>query len=257
MPNPFTIGSKTVVGMVHVPALPGTPRSTKSMGEILECVRAETTALRNIGFDALLVGNMPDRPHRRRDAVSPEIVACMTVAAAEAKEASGLPRDIQILAAANLRSLSAAAAAGIDFIRSEGYVFAHVADEGIIDSDAATLLRLRRELDAEHIAIPADIEKKHASHALTADIDIAETARAAQFFLADGVVVTGSATGAPVDPGELRRVRTAAPDLPRIVGSGITPSNAADLLSVADSLIVGSSLKEAGTMVQSPRSCPP
>ncbi len=246
MPNPFILGAKTVAGMVHVPALPGTPRSNQSMREILVRVRAEAAALRDFGFDAILVENMHDRPYQQRDAVGSEIVACMTVAAAEAREVAGLPCGIQILAAANLQSLSAAVAAGLDFIRAEGFVFGHLADEGIVESDAAALLRARRKLDAENVAILTDIKKKHASHALTADIDLGETARAAEFFLSDGVIVTGASTGWPVDPGELREVRVAVPDLPLIVGSGVTPSNAAELLEVADGLIVGSSLKEAG-----------
>jgi len=46
------------------------------------------------------------------------------------------------------------------------------------------------------------------AHALTADISVAETASAAELFLADGVVLTGTATGLPADPGELRGERT-------------------------------------------------
>lgn len=246
MQNPFKLGAGAVVGMIHVPALPGTPRSARDMKAILDQVRQEATALRDFGFDAILVENMHDRPYRKRDAVESEIVACMTVAAAEAKEAAGLPCGIQILAAANRQSLSAATAAGLDFIRVEGFVFGHIADEGLIEGDAAALLRARRELNAGHIAILADIKKKHASHALTADIDLAETARAAEFFLADGLIVTGPATARPADPGELRNVRRAVPGLPLIVGSGVDPSNAAGFLEVADGLIVGSSLKVAG-----------
>lgn len=51
----------------------------------------------------------------------------------------------------------------------------------------------------------------HSSHALTSDVSIEETARAAEFFLSDGLIVTGAATGAPADPRELRGINTLDP----------------------------------------------
>ena len=44
-----------------------------------------------------------------------------------------------------------------------------------------------------------DIKKKHSSHAITADVSIAETGHAAEFFLSDGVIVTGVSTGTEAD----------------------------------------------------------
>ena len=84
------------------------------------------------------------------------------------------------------------------------FVFAHVADEGLARAAAGPLLRYRRQIGADHIAVFADIKKKHASHAMTADVSIAEAARAAEFFGADGVIVTGAATGKPVEPADVR-----------------------------------------------------
>ena len=101
----------------------------------------------------------------------------------------------QILAGANKQALAAALASGIDFIRAEGYVFAHVADEGIIESNAGELLRYRKQIGADNILVFTDIKKKHSSHSITADVDLKETAKAAEFFISDGLIVTGSATG--------------------------------------------------------------
>src|SRR6185295_9518480 len=111
------------------------------------------------------------------------------------RRAVKLPLGVQVLAGANREALAVALCCGAAFVRVEGYVFAHVADEGLIDASAGELLRYRRAIGAEHIKVFADIKKKHASHALTADVSLAETGRAAEFFLADGVIVTGSATG--------------------------------------------------------------
>ena len=103
-------------------------------------------------------------------------------------------------------ALAIAHASGADFVRVEGFVYAHVADEGVIESCAGDLLRYRRAIGAERVLIFADIKKKHSAHAITADVSIVETAKAAEFFLADGVIVTGAATGEPASPDEVRDV---------------------------------------------------
>src|SRR5437879_11621759 len=104
---------------------------------------------------------------------------------------------VQVPAAANREALAVALACGADFVRGEGFVFAHVADEGLIESSAGDLLRYRRAIGAGEVRVFADIKKKHAAHALTADVDLVETAHAAEFFLADAVIVTGPSTGRP------------------------------------------------------------
>lgn len=132
----------------------------------------------------------------------------------------------------------------LDFIRVEGFVFSHVADEGIINACAGDLLRYRKLVGAENIQIFADIKKKHSAHALTADISVAETASAAELFLADGVVLTGTATGLPADPGELREVQRAV-KIPVLIGSGVTLENVKNYLD-ANALIIGSYFKREG-----------
>ena len=138
-----------------------------------------------------------------------------------------------------------AKAANLDFIRGEGFVFSHVADEGLMNSDAGKLLRYRKMIDAENIKIYTDIKKKHSAHAITADVSIAETAKSAEFFLSDGVIITGSSTGLPADITELKEVRKNS-KLPIFIGSGITPENLANYYDYADGFIVGSYIKEDG-----------
>ena len=113
-----------------------------------------------------------------------------------------------------------------------------------MEADAGELLRYRKALGASSIRIFADIKKKHSSHALTADVDLVETAHAAEFFQADGVVVTGAATGRPADPAEVDAV-SAAVGVATLVGSGITEQNLAGF-GAADAFIVGSSVKVGG-----------
>lgn len=238
---------KSLIGMVHVGALPGTPHAAGSVDLIADRAAEEAALLVEAGFDGLIIENMHDRPYLRRN-VGPEIVAGMTRVglAVRAAIGDGVPLGVQILAGANREALATALTIGAQFIRTEGFVFASVADEGLLDeADAGPLLRYRNAIGAEHIAVFADIKKKHSSHAITADVDIAETARAAEFFGADAVVVSGSATGQPTGLDDLAAVR-AATGLPVLVGSGATPQALPDLWHHCDAVIVGSFLKHDG-----------
>ena len=119
------------------------------------------------------------------------------------------------------------------------------------EADAGPLLRDRRRIGAEHIAVLADVKKKHSAHAVTADVDLAETARAAEFCGADGVIVTGTATGQPTAPADVASVKEAV-GIPVLVGSGVDPASAPALLEHADALIVGSWYKEGGRWDRGP-----
>ena len=230
--------------MVHVAALPGTPANRLSMNEIVSIALSDARLLAQGGVDAIMIENMHDRPYLNRK-VSPEIISAMTAVAVALRREIDLPIGIQILAGANREALAVALAAGLDFIRAEGFVFGHLADEGMMHSDAGELLRYRKQIGGEHIKIYTDIKKKHSSHALSEDVSIAETAKAAEFFLSDGVIVTGSATGTKADVSELQEVRKAI-KIPVMIGSGISADNLPDYWDLADAFIVGSSLKFKG-----------
>lgn len=236
---------KALVGMVHVQALPGTPRHQHSLKTIIAQAIEEAKLLAEAGFDAVLIENMHDVPYLRKD-VGPEIVAGMTAIGHAVREAIELPLGVQVLAGANTASLAIAHTIGAQFIRAEGFVFASVADEGLLaEADAGPLLRYRKMIGAENVRILADVKKKHCSHAITADVDIGEWAKGAEFFGADGVIVTGIATGQPIRIDDLGTVRVAT-RLPLLVGSGVTPESVPNLCAYADGLIVGSWYKRDG-----------
>jgi membrane complex biogenesis BtpA family protein len=235
---------RALIGVVHLSALPGTPYGGLAVAEIAARAVAGACAYHAAGFDAVILENMHDRPYLK-GAVGPEIVAAMTLAGCEVRRAVPLPLGVQVLAAANREALAVAHAIGAAFVRVEGFVFAHVADEGVIESGAGALLRYRKAIGAEGVRVFADIKKKHSAHAITADVDLAETARAAAFFGADGVIVTGVATGRETRPGDVAAAR-AAVEIPVLVGSGITAENLARY-DAADGLIVGSGAKRGGS----------
>jgi membrane complex biogenesis BtpA family protein len=235
--------SRALIGVIHAGGLPGTPSHDRSLPEIVEAAVAEARLYVSAGFHGVVLENTHDRPYLK-GSVGPEIVASLAVIGQEVRRAVAVPLGIQILAGANQAALAVAMACGASFIRVEGFVFAHVADEGLIESSAGNLLRYRRMIGAEDIRVFADIKKKHSAHAITADLSLVETARAAEFFLADGVIVTGIATGQPADAEEVQSV-AAAVGLPVLVGSGVTSTNLRDY-DAADALIVGSDVKRGG-----------
>jgi len=240
----FKYSTKMIVAMVHVDALPGTPKHRLPISQIVSKAVSEARLYAELGVDAILIENMHDVPYQNGKA-TPEVIACMTAVALAIRNKTALPLGIQILAAANCEAVAVALASGLNFIRAEGFVFGHVADEGYIDSNAARLMRYRREVGAEHVQIFTDVKKKHSSHAITADVSLAETIHAAEFFMSDGMIVTGSATGCEASLTDLEQARTAT-QLPLWVGSGITAQNLNSYWNLADGFIVGSHFKVDG-----------
>ncbi len=238
---PFEPGRCVLVGMVHCLPLPGSPGWGGSMARVIDRAMEDAEALFRGGCDALLVENMGDRPYLKGRAL-PETVGAMAVVTAAVTEL-GLPVGVQVLAGANREALGVAVAAGARFLRAEGFAWGHVADEGWIEASAGPLLRARAALGAE-VRIWADVRKKHAAHAATADLPLIDLARGTAFCGADALVITGAFTGAPTRPEDVQEARGAG--LPVVVGSGVTPDDAPRWAELADAVIVGSALKRGG-----------
>lgn len=235
---------KPVIGVIHVGALPGTPRNSQTVSELAISARNEAKLYRECGVEGVIVENMHDVPYMRGE-VGPEIVAAMTAIGAEVKTECGLPVGIQILAGANVEAMAVAHAAGLDFIRAEGYAYAHVADEGLIQASAATLLRYRRMIGATRVQVWTDVKKKHSAHAITADVSLAETAETVEFMGSDCVIVTGNVTGQPPRVADVHEAKSHC-HLPVFLGSGISERNIEEFYEDADGFIVGSAFKVDG-----------
>jgi membrane complex biogenesis BtpA family protein len=236
---------KPVVAMIHTGPSPGVPGS-RGVECAVERAVAEARLYAELGVDALLVENMHDFPAVHERAMGPEVAAFMTrVACAVKRHVGRMPVGVQVLFQANRTALAVAHAAGCDFVRAEGWTHAHVSDKGIAEACAGEVLRYRKAVGADRIPVFADVRKKHASHAWTADLTVGDLAAAAELHHADGLIVTGALTGQPPDPADLEAVaeRTA---LPILVGSGLTAENFPAYVDLADGFIIGSAFKENG-----------
>lgn len=241
---------KKLFGMIHTLASPGTPKNNYSVKEIIVQAKKEAKILKDSGMHGIIIENMHDIPYLNRT-TGHEVSTLLSIICYEVKNQTQLPVGLQILAGANKQAIAAAKSAGIDFIRAEGFVFSHIADEGMFNSDAGEILRYRKSIGADDVLVFTDIKKKHSSHAITNDISIAETAKAAAFFLSDGVIVTGKETGKPADIEELKEVRSSV-KIPVLIGSGITSQNISDYINLADGFIVGSYIKKSGNWENNP-----
>ena len=239
---------RTVVGMVHLVPLPGSPRWAGSMRDVLAAALADARALIDGGVDALLVENFGDAPFTP-GRVEPATVAAMSVVAAEVRREFPRTRlGLNVLKNDARAALGVAAAVGAEFIRVNVHAGAVLADQGVVQSDAYSTLRDRRLLGVD-VAIVADVGGKHAVP--LAPVETEQMARdLVHRGLADALVVSGAATGQATPLGEVKRVRSAVPDVPLLIGSGVTAETAAELLSVADGLIVGTSVKRDGDVRQ-------
>ncbi|MBI1851347.1 MAG: BtpA/SgcQ family protein [Planctomycetes bacterium] len=237
--------SKPIIGMVHLAALPGSPRWGGSLQDVVRRAKADARVLRDEGADGILVENFGDVPFHP-GAVPPETVASMAVVVGTLVGESKLPLGVNVLRNDARAAVAIAAATGARFVRINVHTGVMVSDQGILRGRAHRTLRARAALGA-NVAILADVFVKHAAPLVERPVeDVAE--ETVERGLADALVVTGPATGRPPDVSFLERIKSATPRAPVFVGSGVDPDNVAEILRFADGLIVGTSLKRGGVV---------
>lgn len=230
-----------LIGMVHLGPLPGAPGYQGDLDQIVAAAVNDAVVLAEAGFDALLMENFGDAPFFADD-VPDATVAAMTRAAVSIIEAAYLPLGINVLRNDGLAAISIAAVVGAAFVRVNVLTGTMTTDQGPIVGKAAEIARLRAALGAD-IAIAADVMVKHAVP--PAGLTLAAAARDTwERGGANALVLSGGSTGDPVSPADLQALRAAVPDAPILIGSGTTAATIADLLSIADGVIVGTSIKE-------------
>jgi len=233
--------------MVHLGALPGSPAALP-LDQVRAAALRDARTLVEAGFDGLMVENFGDSPF------FPEHVPAITVAAmtrvlSEIREAIGarVQLGVNVLRNDAASALAIAHSCGAEAIRVNVHTGSRVTDQGLISGRAHETIRLRHSLGAEAVAIWADYAVKHSAPLGAPRLLAEEVEELVTRGRADAVVVSGTATGRPVDLAELGRVRRALPaGAALLVGSGVTAQSVAALLDLADGVIVGTSVKEGG-----------
>jgi membrane complex biogenesis BtpA family protein len=240
--------NKPIIGMIHVLPLPGTPRGRGcDLEKVYDDAVAEALRLEEGGVDGLLLENAGDIPFLKPDDIGFETVGAMSVIGDRIRRACRLPLGFNIVANAAKASLACAKCSGAQFVRVNQWANAYVANEGFVEGAAARALRYRAQIEADEIVVFADVHVKHGSHAIVADREIAEQARDVEFFGADVMIATGSRTGDATATREVEEIRSGT-SRPVLIGSGLNPTNAVELLKIADGAIVGVWFKDNGKM---------
>ncbi|MGH2604011.1 MAG: BtpA/SgcQ family protein [Dehalococcoidia bacterium] len=233
---------KAIIGMAHLPALPGTPLYDASggMAAVRDWVRRDLEALQAGGIHAVMFCNENDRPYQL-DADMASVAAMADVVASVRSELS-VPFGVNVLWDPKA-TLAVAAATGAAFCR-EVFTGAFAGDFGLWVRSAGDASRYRRQIGAEHVKLLFNINAEFA--APLAPRPVAEVARSVAFSSApDAICVSGPITSHAADASDLADVAKAleGTGVPVLVNTGFKASNAAELLTSADGAVVGSSLK--------------
>lgn len=248
MKTPRPLPNKFLAAMIATRPLPGSPGYDGNDNKIIKQTLSDLEFYKKTKVDSIILENDYDLPYIKPP-LPQETIKLMTTIAREVRDRFDGPIGLQMLEAANITSLEIAAKTDLDYIRVEAYVFAHVGGCGIIEGSAGKILRRRKELQAEHIKVFADVKKKHCSHSLTNDLDITDEIKQAELFLVDGVIITGHFTGIQPDTNDLTKARNTT-NLPILIGSGMNSTNIKEYLKLADGFIVGSTFRKEGKFLE-------
>lgn len=235
---------KPVIGMLHLPALPGSPQATQLVSVILDQMLRDAEVLSTGGVNGLMIENFGDVPFFP-GRVPAYVVAHMTAIACAVQKRFDLPLGINVLRNDGLSALAVAQASGADFIRVNVLSGARVTDQGVIQGIAHELLRERSILGASNIKIMADVDVKHSVALAPRPIDD-EVDDTLERGLADALIVSGAGTGKATDPGKAKQVKARAAEAPLFVGSGASEQTLGALLPHVDGFIVGTAFKQDG-----------
>ena len=235
--------TKPIIGVVHLLPLPASARWGRKLKAVMDRAEQEATALAAGGVDGIIVENFFDAPFTK-EGVDPAVVSAMTLIVDRLMDLVALPMGINVLRNDASSAMAIASCVNAQFIRVNVLTGVMATDRGIIEGNAHQLLRYRRELGSE-VAILADVLVKHARPLGTPNLTTA-VKDTIERGLADGVIISGWATGSAPTVEDLELAVAAAGDTPVFVGSGADWDNIGSLMEAADGAIVASSLKRHG-----------
>ncbi|HEY9810464.1 MAG TPA: BtpA/SgcQ family protein [Halomicronema sp.] len=236
-----------IIGVVHLMPLPTSPRWGGSLRAVLDRAQQEATALASGGVNGIIIENFFDAPFTK-GLVDPAVVSAMTLIVGELMNLLTVPVGINVLRNDAKSALAIASCVGAKFIRVNVLTGIMATDQGLIEGQAHELMRYRRELGSD-VKVLADVLVKHARPLGSPNLTTA-VQETIERGLADGVILSGWATGSPPSLEDLELATAAADGVPVFIGSGASWENISTLMQAADGVIVSSSLKRHGKIDQ-------
>jgi uncharacterized protein len=234
-----------VIGVLHLLPLPTSPRWQGDLQAVIDRAEQEATALASGGVHGIIVENFFDAPFTKGQ-VDPAVVSAMGLVVQRLQTLITVPIGLNVLRNDARSALAIATCTGAAFIRVNVLTGVMATDQGMIEGCAHDLLRYRKELGSS-VKILADVLVKHARPLGSPNLTTAvqETIHRG---LADGIILSGWATGSPPSLEDLELAKAAAGDHPVFIGSGADWENIGTLMKAADGVIVASSLKRQGNI---------
>ena len=236
------IKKKIIIGMVHLLPLPGSPGAI-SLNAVTRRAVSDAKNLQKAGFDAIIIENFGDSPFYS-NRVPPETISSFTYAANKVSEMVTIPLGINVLRNDGFAAVAIANTVNAKFIRVNVFISAALTDQGIIQGEAAQLVRYRDNLN-EDIAIFADVSVKHSYPLTGIKPDLVQEIKEAYFRgKADAIILSGTETGAPPKVDDILKIRSVIKDIPLIQGSGANEKNIQQFKKVFNAIIIGTSIKK-------------
>lgn len=232
--------NKKIIGMLHLLPLPGSPNYFGNFNEVIDRAKQDLENLLEGGINTVNIENYGDLPFSNKPA-KPITVSAFTKIVSHLESEFDFDFGVQVMRNDAISGLSIAEITGASFIRVNVLTGAVVAEEGIIEGDARSLMDLKKQLNSK-VQVFADVLVKHAVPLGNQDLRL--TAKATvERNLADGIILTGDITGEEASVEDLKLLKQEL-NKPILIGSGINKDNVNVFLEHCDGVIVGTSLKK-------------
>ena len=239
-----------IIGVIHLKPLPG-QIGFSAMENLIKQIVSSVEEFQKGGVDGILIENESDKPHTMT--ISKAQVAAMSVLAKEAVKKSEVPVGVTCLLLDWEANFAIAKATGARFIRLNVFVdtvMREVDTWTTINTDCRGMIRInplevkayRKTLSAQDILLLADIHVKYMLM-LEPNKTIQESAKQAEIYGADAVIISGSRTGLPTKREDLIKAKEGG-NLPVLIGSGLITQDVPKLLPYADGAIVGTAFEK-------------
>lgn len=234
---------KPIVGMCHLPPLPGDPGydAAGGMDAVLAHARREIAALQDGGIDGILISNEFSLPYLTQTEPITAIVMARVIG--ELRSEIRVPFGVNVLWD-GVASIDLAMATGAAFVR-EVFTGVYASDFGLWNTEVGRAARHRARVGASAVRLLYNVVPEGAAY--VANRDLAQMTRSTVFNGApDALCVSGLTAGASTDTSTLKVVKENAGDVPVFVNTGVRPDTVAESLEHADAAIVGTWFKRDG-----------
>lgn len=235
----FKKNNNIIIGVIHFPPLSGY-KNSPGLKVALKNSLQDLAAFKNGPVDGIIIENNYDIPHQIK--VSKKIINDLTYLSQKIRPKTNLPLGINVLWNDYQASLTIAKKTNLQFVRVPVFVDKIKTNYGIIDGQPDKIIKFRKKIKAENIAIMADIHVKHSE--ILSKLNITKSAKLAIKKSADAIILTGKWTGQAPNLKKLKLVREVVGKFPIFVGSGADENNLKKILKYANGVIVSTSLKK-------------